>query len=82
MALLQWVVMDEADALLEVGEVKRMSSLIKMVPLECKFIFASATLTKKLQAFLEAFFEKKLKILVSSENRLENLEHIFLPIKG
>ena len=87
MSLLRFVVFDEADVFLEMGESEGVLEIVKnfqfggleRVP---KFLYVSATLTKRLDMFLRRFYESDIFFMMAENTHfnLANLNHDFIHV--
>ena len=88
MSLIKYVVFDEADVFIEMGESEKILDLIKKfqfrddlehVP---KFLYVSATLTKRLDMFLRNFYESDIFFMMTEKTHfnLANLNHDFIHV--
>lgn len=81
---LKFLVLDEADKILNMDFEKEVDKILKVIPRERNTYLFSATMTKKVQKLQRASLKDPVKIEVSSKYQtVENLQqyYIFIPVK-
>lgn len=81
---LKFLVLDEADKILNMDFEKEVDKIVKVIPRERNTYLFSATMTKKVQKLQRASLKDPVKLEVSSKYQtVDNLQqyYIFIPLK-
>lgn len=81
---LKYLVLDEADRILNMDFEKEVDQLLKVIPKERKTYMFSATMTKKVQKLQRASLKDPVRVEVSSKYQtVDSLQqhYVFIPVK-
>jgi ATP-dependent RNA helicase DDX47/RRP3 len=81
---LKYLVLDEADRILNMDFEKEVDTLLKVIPKERQTFMFSATMTKKVQKLQRASLKDPVRVEVSSKYQtVDSLQqyYIFIPVK-
>ncbi len=76
MKKLEFLVLDEADHMLDLGFIKDIQDLLKHIPKKRQTLFFSATITKKIKTLAYSLVQNAIRIQISPNNPVaKNIDH-------
>ena len=78
---IEWVVLDEADEMLNMGFKEDIDHILDKTPLERNVWLFSATMPKEVAAIAKNYMENPLEVSIGHKNQTnENIEHIYFTV--
>lgn len=81
LAEIQYLIIDEADKMLDMGFIEQVEAIIKVLPASRVTMLFSATMPDKIQEICKKYMKNPMKIEVDSENpSLENIRQVYYEV--
>jgi len=78
----EWVILDEADEMLNMGFKEDINTILKTTPVEKNVWLFSATMPKEVAAIAKNYMSNPIEISIGHKNQSnENIEHIYFMVK-
>ncbi len=78
---IQYLIIDEADKMLDMGFIEQVEAIIKVLPASRVTMLFSATMPDKIQEICKKYMKNPIKIEVESENpSLENIRQVYYEV--